>query len=165
MAVALMVGMSGVNDFQDLSCWQLASDLCAEVYRVTERGRVTRDVKYRNQIRDSAASAPRNIADGWGRYYPNQNAPYVRIAKSSLDETVNHLLHGNRQKYFSKADFAKIYRLAKRALGATTAYLLYLDSCGKDPVPPSKPDLPSPDSAEQNENPEPKNPEPKNPNL
>ena len=87
---------------------------------MTESGRVRRDVKFRNQIRDAAASGPRNIAEGWGRYYPVQNAPYVRIAKGSLEETVNHLFHGKRRKYFAPADFDKAFRLADRALGATT---------------------------------------------
>ena len=100
---------------------------------MTETGRVRRDVKFRNQIRDSAASGPRNIAEGWGRYYPVQNAPYVRIAKGSLEETVNHLFHGKKRKYFAPEDFDKAFRLADRALGATTRYLLYLESCEKDP--------------------------------
>lgn len=136
MLVAIRRVMPGVNDFQKLNCWKLASKLCDEVDRMTERGKVTRDVKFRNQIRDSAASAPSNIAEGWGRYYPNQNAPYVRVAKGSLEETVNHLLRGRRRKYFTSEDFNKAFGLAKRAIGATTRYLLYLESCGSDPPAP-----------------------------
>ena len=175
--------MAGVDRFEDLNCWKLASALCDEVYRITESGPVRRDVRFRNQIRDSAASAPRNIAEGWGRYYPKQNAPYVRIANGSLEETVNHLFHGKRRKYFSRADFDKAYRLADRALRATTRYLLYLESCEKDPprergaIPgnqgtahdeapkdgrpnqESSDPLPNPDPP-SGENPEAKNPEP-----
>ena len=152
--------MAGVDDFEDLKCWQLASALCDEVYRLTEIGRVKRDFKFVNQIRDSSASAPRNISEGWGRYYPNQNAPFVRIAKSSLDETRNHHHHGRRRKYFSPEDFKQAFRLCKRAIGATTRYLLYLESCGDDvpgqppppknrrrqpPRPPAKPPDDDPD--------------------
>ena len=133
MLVALGRCMAGVDRFEDLDCWKLASELSDEIDRMTDKGRVARDVKFRNQIRDSAASAPSNISEGWGRYYPNQNAPYVRIAKGSLEETVNHLLKGKRRKYFAPDDFNKAFRLAKRAIGATTRYLLYLESCGKDP--------------------------------
>ena len=124
--------MSGVNDFRDLICWQLATELSDLVDRLTESGPVRQDFKFRNQIRDSAASAPANISEGWGRYYANQNAPYVRIAKSSLDETLNHLLRGKRREYFSPADFNEAFKLVKRALGATTRYLLYLESLGAD---------------------------------
>ena len=128
--------MSGVNDFRDLICWQLATELSDLVDRMTDSGPVTRDFTLRNQIRDSAASAPANISEGWGRYYANQNAPYVRIAKSSLDETLNHLLKGKRRRYFSAEDFNDAFKLAKRALGATTRYLLYLESL--DPNAPGK---------------------------
>jgi len=124
--------MSGVHDFRDLICWQLATELSDLVDRMTERGPVRRDFRFRNQIRDSAASAPSNISEGWGRYYANQNAPYVRIAKASLDETLNHLLRGKRRRYFSDADFNEAFKLAKRALGATTRYLLYLESLDSD---------------------------------
>ena len=136
MLVALGRCMAGVDRFTDLDCWKLATELSDEIDRMTDKGRVARDVKFRNQIRESAASAPSNISEGWGRYYPNQNAPYVRIAKGSLEETVNHLLKGKRRKYFPPDDFNKAFRLAKRALGATTRYLLYLESCGKDPPDP-----------------------------
>ena len=143
--------MDGVKSFEELNAWKLASALSDEVYRMTESGRVTEDFKFWSQIRDSAASAPRNIAEGWGRYYPNENAPYVRIAKGSLNETKNHLLHGKRVRYFTQEDFNKAFRLVKRALGATTRYLLYLESCGKDV--PGQP----PRTKRQSKNP---NPEP-----
>ena len=154
MGVALGPCMAGVNRFEDLDCWKLASELSDEVDRITEKGRVARDVKFRNQIRESAASAPSNISEGWGRYFPNQNAPYVRIAKGSLEETVNHLMKGKRRKYFAADDFNKAFRLAKRALGATTRYLLYLESCGKEPPDPES------NPTERTQNPEPE-PEPR----
>ena len=98
------------------------------VYRMTSSGPSTRDFKFRDQIRDSSASAPRNISEGWGRFYPSQNAFYVRIAHGSLEETKNHLLHAKQQKYFSPDDHRKAWRLVKRAIGATVSYLLYLES-------------------------------------
>ena len=149
--------MAGVNRFEDLNCWKLASALCDEVYRITESAVVRRDRKFREQIRDSAASAPRNISEGWGRYYPKQNAVFVRIAKGSLDETLNHLFHGKRRKYFARPDFDKAFRLADRALRATTRYLLYLESCEQDPpkerrARPAGTESPAPES-ERGENP------------
>ena len=53
--------------FEDLVAWQLANRLKEEVFALTGSGHVTRDVKFCDQIRESARSAPRNIAEGFGR--------------------------------------------------------------------------------------------------
>ena len=135
--------MAKVARFEELDCWQLASDLCDECYRMTETGGSSRDFKFRTQIRDSSASAPRNISEGFGRYYPTENAPYVNIAKASLEETQNHLLHGKRRHYWQQEDFDKAWTLAKRALGATLRYLHYLENCD-GPVRPPRKRVPSP---------------------
>jgi four helix bundle protein len=138
--------MTGVSTFEELDAWKLASELCDLVYAMTENGRAARDQKFQGQIRDSAASAPRNISEGFGRFNPRENANYVRWAKASLQETRNHLRHGHRQRYFSAEDFEAALTLAKRALGATTRYWQYLDSCegnvpGQPPAkrPPERP--------------------------
>ena len=121
--------MTGVSTFEELDAWKLASELCDLIYAMTADGPAARDFKFRDQIRDSAASAPRNISEGFGRFKPRENANYVRWARGSLEETRNHLKHGQRQKYFQPSDLQAALILAKRALGATTRYWQYLDSC------------------------------------
>jgi hypothetical protein len=78
--------MAGVDSFEDLDAWKLATELSDLVVRMTEKGRVLRDVRFVGQIRDSSASAP-----------------------SNLDAAL---------------------RLCRRAIGATTRYIQYLESCG-----------------------------------
>ena len=121
--------MSGVRRFEDFDAWRLSDELCDLVYRMTQTGRVLDDARFRNQIRDSAASAPRNISEGFGRFEPREFANYTRFANASLMETQNHLRHGRRENYFSAADYEQAWRLSKRALGATKALHRYLRSC------------------------------------
>lgn len=131
--------MSGVESFEDLNVWKLATELSDLVVRMTDRGRVARDEKFVGQIRESAASAPSNISEGWSRFYPTENAQFVRWAKGSLGETNNHLLYGKRHKYFDQADLEAALRLCRRAIGATTRYLQYLESCeGEVPGQPPR---------------------------
>ena len=75
-----------VRDFRDLVCWQLSYELRREVFAFTATGPAARDFKFRDQIRDSSASAPRNIAEGFGRY--------LRAARKT---TVSLLLVKQRQ--------------------------------------------------------------------
>lgn len=58
----------GVRDFRDLVCWQLSHELQCEVFAFTAAGPASRDFKYRDQIRDSSAATPRDIAEGFGRF-------------------------------------------------------------------------------------------------
>jgi four helix bundle protein len=121
--------MAGVTRFQDLEAWKLATELGDLVYRITGTGPVAAQTAFKQQIRESSASAGSNIAEGFGRYYPRENASFVRFAKGSLTETQNHLLLGKRRNWITEAAFNEAWALAERALKATTRYLRYLESC------------------------------------
>lgn len=148
--------MTGVSTFEELDAWKLSVDLRNDIYRMTSVGKAARDFKFRDQVRDSSASASRNIAAGWGRFHPNENAPYVRWARASLVETQNHLLHGQKEAYFTPQDFAAAWRLSSRAIGATTRYLRYLESCnGEIPEQPPRKSKRTVNREPRTQNPEP----------
>jgi len=98
-------------------------------------GPVLRNLKFRDQIRDSSSSSPANIAEGFGRFRPREFAQFMRIARASLLETRNHLQDGKTKKYFSEEDTARLLKLQVRATIAATRLLRYLESCkGKAPT-------------------------------
>src|SRR5262249_47978667 len=75
---AMRVSMrNGVREFEDLVCWQLSHQLECEIFDLTSTGLVSRDFKFRDQIRDSSASAPSNIAEGFGMFRPRDFARYL----------------------------------------------------------------------------------------
>jgi four helix bundle protein len=76
--------MQGVWKFEDLVAWQLAVQLQQLADKYCDKPAVKRDFKFRNQLSDSAASAPRNIAEGFGRFNPADFARFLGIAKASL---------------------------------------------------------------------------------
>src|SRR5206468_3690727 len=86
--------LMGVRDFRDLVCWQLSYELKCEVFAFTAIGPASRDFKYRDQIRDSSAAAPRNITEGFGRYRPREFARFLEFARASLMETQSSLIDG-----------------------------------------------------------------------
>jgi four helix bundle protein len=115
--------------FEDLVVWQLAVMLRRLVYRLTGAGPSSKDFKFRDQIRDSACSAPRNIAEGFKRFDPPEFAQFMKVAAASLAETQNHLLHGREEQYFSEADFTDAWRISCRALRAANRLHSYLRDC------------------------------------
>jgi four helix bundle protein len=140
--------METAQKIQDLVAWQIACQLRDLIDRMVEGERVRKDFHFKNQIKNSSASVPSNLAEGFGRFFPKVNANHVRIAKASLTETQNHLIHGNAQRYWTATDYERAWRLSCRTMKATTNYLLYLERCDNE-VPLKE------QSAEGNERPNP----------
>jgi len=131
--VAARVVLSGTamniaRRYQDLVCWQLANELEQLVFELTATGPSSRDFKFRDQIRDSSASATRNMAEGFGLYWPRQFSKFLGIARGSLMETHNSAGAGLKKGYFTEADTDRMQRLAARSSKATTRLIRYLDS-------------------------------------
>jgi four helix bundle protein len=121
----------GVKCFEDLVCWQLSHSLKCEVSAFTASGPSSRDFRYRDQIRDSSASAPSNIAEGFGRYRPREFARYLEIARASLMETQNHLIDGHDRGYVDDRLFARLRNLSTSALRTTTSLMRYQQERGR----------------------------------
>ena len=120
--------MAGVRRFQDLECHQLAVAVRRQVLRLVSEGPARKDFRFSNQIRDSARGAPRNIAEGYSRFNPAEILPFLSYAKSSLDETKNHLRDGAEERYFGETDTAIALDLIDRAIAAISRWRQYLES-------------------------------------
>jgi four helix bundle protein len=122
----------GARRYQDLVAWQLARELERSVFAFTATSPAAKDFEYCRQIRRSASSAPRNIAEGFGRFLPGDFARFIRTARGSLEETQDHLDAGRERGYMTVEAHAEMRRLAHRALGASTRFILYLDRAAAD---------------------------------
>jgi four helix bundle protein len=121
-------GMAGARSFTELHAWKLANELKLGIYGLLKTTAAARDFEFRDQIRNAAASAPRNIAEGFGRYLPREFSQYLRVANGSLMETSNHLQDGLDRGYFTAADVERLQTLARRSSAATTRLIRYLQS-------------------------------------
>jgi four helix bundle protein len=121
--------------FQDLEAWQLANSLKLEVYKLTESDPARSDYDYCRQIRKSAASSPRNIAEGFGRFRPRPFAQYMEFSIGSTQETHDALLDGVHRGHFTSAKIAPALSLLERCLKVSTKLLLYLKRCKDDDLP------------------------------
>lgn len=115
-----------VARFQDLVCWQRANELKVGVYALIQRTTAKRDLSFCNQLRDSAASAPSNIAEGFGVYEHGNAARFARIAKGSIAETLNHLHDGVDRQHWTQTDIEPLLTVGKQAIGATAGWIRFL---------------------------------------
>ena len=116
----------GARDFTEIVAWQLATELKRVVYCLTQRPDVARDFKFCDQANDAAASAPRNIAEGFGRFEGKEFAQFLKIAIGSLYETRNHLLDAFDRGYVDSTERDAAILLTRRAITAATRLRSYL---------------------------------------
>ena len=77
---------SRIEKFEDFVAWQKARSLTAEIYRVTERGKFSRDFGLRDQIRRASVSIMSNIAEGFERGRASEFHQFLSVAKASCAE-------------------------------------------------------------------------------
>jgi four helix bundle protein len=124
--------MAGVKRYEDLEAWQIADELKREVYALTETGPASKDFECRNQIRASAASATKNIAEGFGRFHPGDNARFVEISLASTMETQDSLKDGIDRGHFTPERVARARELAERSIQCSKGFIVYLKRCARN---------------------------------
>jgi len=120
--------MHGVWRFQDLVAWQLAFELKRSVDAVCSRPQIRRDFKFCSQLTDAAASGPRNIAEGFGRYFHPEFARFARIARASEIEVLNHLIDARSRGYIDDKEYDTVDHAAKKALKAVNGLIRHLEA-------------------------------------
>lgn len=88
----------------------------------------------------AARSGTRNIAEGCARYRHKEFAQFVRIAKGSLGEVLDHFIDAIDNGYMTPSEFAQHEHACKKALKAVNGLIRYLestpDSAKNKPRPP-----------------------------
>ena len=127
--------MSGFRDFREIGAWQRSREVRQLAYELLKRPEAARDFKFRDQLIDAARSAPRNIAEGFARYKHKEFAQFVRIAKGSMGEVLNHFIDAVDNGYLPPPDFHRYEHACKKALKAINGLIRYLEST---PDPPTR---------------------------
>lgn len=116
------------KDFTELIAWQRADQLERFALEMIKRPVLARDQMFCEQTSDAAASAPRNIAEGHGRFAPAQFANFLRIAIGSEQETRNQIIKAWQRGAITDSEKQDGLLLSKRALSAAVRLRAYLQS-------------------------------------
>ena len=112
---------------ESLIVWQasieLAVKVCSEIINL-----LPSKEKYAlaTQLRRSAQSIPANIAEGYGRYYYQDNVRFCYIARGSLEETVSHLILANKLGYISEDVLQSYLQLTNELRRMLNGYIAFL---------------------------------------
>jgi four helix bundle protein len=78
------------------------------------------------QIRRSAQSVPANIAEGYGRYYYQENIRFCYMARGPLEELLSHLVLAHHADYIPTALFEQLAQQGNELVRLINGYIAYL---------------------------------------
>ena len=117
----------GVKTLEELQAYQAARAMKLEVYRLVEANpRIARDLRFRDQLMDAAASAEVNVAEGFRRFSAGDFSRFLKIARASVEETSRWLQDGIDRRHLAAEDIAHAVELADRAGRLITGLILSL---------------------------------------
>jgi four helix bundle protein len=119
--------VSAAKSHEELVVWQLSTELKRDIYNFVKNGAIARDPELIGQLRRAAASAPRNIAEGFGRFLPGPFIQSLRIANGELREVQELLRDACDRGYTNRDGILPLLRLSMRACKAIASLIRYLE--------------------------------------
>jgi four helix bundle protein len=152
--------MAGVRRVQDLLVWKLCDQVRRRVRTLVVRPAWRAHGTLRRQLEDAAEAACPNVREGFDRYHPRDFARFLRIAKATLGETIEHLDPARARGLTTTEEAEEITALCDRGRAAAIRLIRYLESATapnvRRPRPkPRRPSRPPGSRADDTESPEP----------
>ena len=122
---------------ESLKLWQkaieLAKSICTDILPL-----LPPDERYSMtpQLRRACQSIPANIAEGYGRYYYQENIRFCYIARGSLEETFSHLKLAYDLNYLDVNSYNPIYDDIQELRRLLSGYISYLKSSKRGSTEP-----------------------------
>jgi len=101
--------MASVERFEYLRIWQMARELCKEIYQHTEKKPWKMDSRFVQQIRAAAGSVMDNIAEGFERDGNKEYIQFLYIAKGSCGEVRSQIIRASDVGFLASEDYIKLY--------------------------------------------------------
>lgn len=116
-----------IKSLETLETWCMAKEFALRIYRET-LPLLPSDEKWNlnQQLRRSSLSIPANIAEGYGRYYYQDNIRFCYIARGSLEETLSHLTIAHELKYMPEKLFKELDSDGEKLIQMINGYIGYL---------------------------------------
>lgn len=120
--------MSKVEKFEDLAIFQMARDLCKEVYAITKDGEFHKDSRFVQQIHAAAGSIMDNIAEGFERHGNKEFVNFLYIAKGSCGEVRSQVIRASDVGFIDKDTATRLYNDCMGLSKAISAFIKSIKS-------------------------------------
>jgi len=97
-----------MGDITKMEVWKISLDLATTVYEMTQRGNLSNDFSFRDQIRRSAVSIPSNIAEGLESGFDKLGVRYFYNAKGSVAELRMQIFLATKIGYIQEEEYKEL---------------------------------------------------------
>ena len=115
--------MAVVERFEELRIWQMARELCQEVYLHTETQPWKTDTRFVQQIRAAAGSVMDNIAEGFERDGNKEFIQFLYVAKGSCGEGRSQIIRASDTNFLNHTDAKRLYNVCLELSSAIAAFI------------------------------------------
>ena len=118
--------MSKLGKFEDLTIFQMARNLCKEVYVITRHSEFKKDTRFVQQIHAAAGSIMDNIAEGYERDGNKEFINFLYIAKGSCGEVRSQLIRASDVGFIDKETATRLYEDSINLSKAISKFIISL---------------------------------------
>jgi four helix bundle protein len=115
-----------ITTFEDLEVWKKAREVREFVRVHVKKFPPEEKFALTLQVKKSSRSITNNIAEGYGRYFYQENIQFCRIARGSLVETLDHMLISFDENYILAKELEAFRKLYQDCLRLLNGYISYL---------------------------------------
>ena len=125
--------MGEIESFEDIEAWQLAREICNDIYSLIETTPLGKNYALRDQMDRCSGSVMDNIAEGFERNGNKEFIQFLSIAKASCGELRSQLYRTYDRKHIDKDTFDHLKQkvtIESKKIGAFINYLSKSDYKG-----------------------------------
>jgi four helix bundle protein len=118
--------MPTYSSFEDLPVWKSAKELAILVYKITSKGKLSKDYGLKDQIQRAAVSVSSNIAEGFERGTKQELIQFLYIARGSCGELRSQLFIAKEIGYLDNKEFEESYTAMRELSKQINGFIEYL---------------------------------------
>jgi len=123
--------MANYNSFEEMNIYQLARDLCNEIWHLIQNTSLGQDYKLREQINGSSGSVMDNIAEGFGRGGNKEFINFLSYSRGSCCETKAQLQRASDRKHISQEKYSELTQTAQIIIDQMSKFMNFLKASDK----------------------------------
>ncbi len=112
--------------FTELEAWKAARVLKLGIIKIVKKFPPEEKYSLTDQIKRSSRSITANIAEGYGRFNYQETIQFVRQARGSLNETLDHLITAKDENYINDETYSRFKTQYDMVLKLINGYISFL---------------------------------------
>lgn len=112
--------------FEDLEVYKSAREFRKKIFALIKKLPPDEKHNLMSQMRRAATSLTNNMAEGHGRYHYQENIPFLRQSRGSLEELIEDIIICLDENYAPEAELKALKAEAYHLVHRMNGYIAYL---------------------------------------